>query len=168
MGILSRQRLIALSATGLAVLAAVTLGSGIAGGAADHRPREILAASHRSRVKTDLGSYCVQRGRTGECADSVFRGVPRPKLPVRAGDRVVLITGDREIGRVHAAGLHIHGFDFAFTGWDRRARRVHGTRSRWCFRLLGDLGNANAIDLEVRYRHHIGDAEYAFGIKPRR
>jgi len=144
----------------------VTAASALGGGG-DRRPRKVHAAHHGARVKADLGSYCVRRGNAEECADAVFAGVPHPRLPVEAHDRVLLRTGDHQIADVHVATLHIHGYDFTFTGWDTRAHRVRGTSARWRFRLPGDLGDANAVDMDVRYRHHIGDAEYTFGIKRR-
>ena len=86
---------------------------------------------------------------------------------MQAHDRVWLFTGDRKIARVRVASLRVHGHEFAYTDWSRRARRSPGDSAHWRFRLPDELGDANTIDVNVRYRHNIGNAEYAFGIKRR-
>ena len=91
------------------------------------------------------------------CSDSAYplrvHGGRRP------GDVVTLRTGDRAIRRVSLGLLRVRSRKIERTGWSGRGERVEGRPRRFRFEPPAELERANRLDIFVRYRDRIGDAD---------
>jgi hypothetical protein len=155
-------------ATALAAIAAslaLLLPDAGARGGAD-RPRTLLVDNHALIVKATLGSYCVADASVGICADVAYPLQVRGRLPVAPGERLKLRTHDRKVASARVSLLRVSGDEIESVGRSGRARRAPGHQSRWLVRLPDDLGGANRLEVFVRYRDHIGDADYWAGLAP--
>ncbi|MQA76464.1 MAG: hypothetical protein GEU88_19415 [Solirubrobacterales bacterium] len=115
---------------------------------------------HGETARATLGSYCVSHGRVGVCSDSAYPLPVRGGIRVSPGDRVTVRTGDRAIKRVSVGLLRVRGRRIESGDWSARAERVPGRPRRFSVELSSDLERANRLDVFVRYRDRIGDADY--------
>lgn len=152
--------------------AALFIAAPVLAGSTKERPRPIQVQAHGQSVRAAQGSYCVSytsphspHQGTGICADYAYPLGVKGKLAVRAGLRIALRMHDPEIRRVMLRPLSVHGGDITAAGGRFEARRRPGHPNCWIASLPDDLGQANRLDIFVRYRHGIGDADYWAGLR---
>jgi hypothetical protein len=170
-------RLITAALVALSVVPAAALAASDQGSLA---PRPALVSAHGLTVRSTVGSFCVngrsRRGASvGMCADSAYPLPTRGRLPVSGGDRVALRfrhnpriqdrIGSVVVTPVHAS-RHSAPDDPLLHPVSAMQNGAHP--SHWHVRLPAGLGNANTLDISVRYSHHHGDADFWAGIRASR
>ena len=123
-------------------------------------------------VPATLGSYCVERSEpdgsgTGICADSRYPLKVHGRLDVKPGQRFALRTHDRSIRTIRMGLIKVHNGNVIGTGPSFGASPRSGHPARWVASLPNDLKGSNRIDIQLIYKHHIGDADYWAGLRAR-
>jgi hypothetical protein len=163
----SRRILIALALVTAvaAATAALALGGGTAG-----PPKRALVTSQGLRAGTVLGSFCSTGGTkdgTGVvgCGDAGYPLHPHAYLPIVPGSTVR--TNVRHRAKSLSASLiRVDGEQMNDVGGDVVAKPVAGSHRRvWRLRLPDDLGDANVLSIEARFKP-AGDANWWAGVKP--
>jgi hypothetical protein len=143
----------------LAAVAAAALVAPPAVGARPERPRPLFASARGDTVRATTGSYCVTEGETGTCVDAAYPLAVHGHLLVSPPGLVVLRTHDTEIKRLRLSLLHVAGDDIErLERLDAHRALSHG--ARWRVDMPRRLGDANRIDVFVRYADGIGDADF--------
>lgn len=155
-----RAMLATVALVAVAVAALGIIGAPASSGGARPRPAtwvtvrgltDLATLTSTCGVGENGGAFCQEN-------DDGFLG----RLPVRPRD-VVRVRTRPGAGRVtaHLVRLRANGEIADWIEWEREAREVAATDGRrWRFRLPGDLENANAIHLFMRYP---GGAAYPGG-----
>lgn len=143
----------------LLAVATATLVAAPAAGVGSERPRPLFASARGETIRATLGSYCVNEDGAGMCADAAYPLEVHGRLLVSPPKLVVLRTHDTKIKRVTVRLLHVEGDDIE--PLERvEAHRAVSAPARWRARMPRRLGNANRLDIFVRYAEGIGDADF--------
>ena len=143
----------------LIAVAAAVLVSAPTAGAGSERPRPLYASARGDTVRATLGSYCIADGGPTLCADAAYPLPVHGHLDVSPPRLVVLRTHDTEIKRLSAHLLRVEGDDIdQLRRIDVHRASSHG--ARWRAEMPLHLRGANRIDVFVRYRDDIGDANF--------
>jgi hypothetical protein len=137
-------------------------------------PRAALVSNGTETVKTELGSYCVERetggGLTSVCLDTLGpAAAPKPRLEVTPGMTLQLRFRDAprindEVRDLSISLLRIRDSESRRVGSEMDAERLPGSKRRWQVVLPSRLRRANA--LEIFALLEAGDATFTAGLRP--
>jgi hypothetical protein len=153
----------------LAVL--VTTATATAAGGSG-RPHPVQVQTHKNSIRATVGSYCVSSTNpdgtgSGMCADSAYPLPTEGKLRVHDGKRIAMRMHDRQIRAVRLSLVELdgRGGKYGFVGHSFSAHSKAGYPSRWVAKLPDQLGRADVLDIQIRYEHRIGDADFWAGLR---
>jgi hypothetical protein len=120
-------------------------------------------------AQATAGSMCRQpppgEAGPGLCVDAAYPLAVRGRLPVRPRGRVVLETSV-DASKLHARLMRVRGRAVERVGGRLEVRRLSGRR--WAVTLPGQLGDADVLDVFLRWenpRDGHGDASFWGGIR---
>jgi hypothetical protein len=143
----------------IVAIALVAAASAFGAAAGGERPRPLVVAAGGDLARATLGSYCVSDGDSGMCSDSAYPLRVHGRLEVMPGQEIELRTHDPAIGEVSAGLLRVRGDRIRSVGHSLRGEPVPGHPRRFTVTPAA-VGDANRLDVFVRYAGGAGDADY--------
>jgi hypothetical protein len=155
----------------LLALAIVVAGAtaALAVGGAAPPPKKAWVTSHGLRAGTVLGSYCSSGtskdgGGVSGCGEAAYPLHPRSYLPITRGSTVRANLRHRA-KTVVASLLRVEGHKTNDVTGSVEAKPVGSHRRVWRLHLPAELGGANVISIEARFKPS-GDANFWAGVRP--